>query len=87
MEIPVLLKQSIPLADFIDKTADSFHEMNNVKELLVDIDDLYMKYKEDKLPVSRDEFEYRAVLFRILKEFEYFLQIKRNFILELEKDE
>ena len=87
MEIPVLLKQSSPLADFIDKTADSFHEMNNVKELLVDIDDLYMKYKEDKLPVSRDEFEYRAVLFRILKEFEYFLQIKRNFILELEKDE
>ena len=80
------MKQSIPLADFIDKTADSFHEMNNVKELLVDIDDLYMKYKEDKLPVSRDEFEYRAVLFHF-KRIRIFLQIKRNFILELEKDE
>lgn len=86
MDIPVLLKQSIPLADFLEKTSDSFHEMNNVKDLLEDLNQLSLKYKEDKLPVSRDEFEYRAILFQILNELEYFLQIKRNFVLELESN-
>jgi uncharacterized membrane protein YgaE (UPF0421/DUF939 family) len=84
MDIPVLLKQSIPLADFLEKTSDNFHEMNNVKGLLEDLNQLSLKYKEDKLPVTREEFEYRAVLFQILNELKYFLQIKRNFVLELE---
>ena len=85
MDIPVLLKQSLPLADFIENISESFHEMNNVKELLHDLDKLSTTYKLDKLPVSREEFEYRAILFMILNELEYFLLIKRNFILDLEK--
>lgn len=84
LDIPVLLKQSIPLANFLEKIAEVFHEMNNAKGLLDDLKILYNHYKQDKLPVSREEFEYRAVLFQILKELEYFLLIKRNFILELE---
>ena len=48
MDIPVLLKQSIPLADFLEKTSDNFHEMNNVKGLLEDLNQLTLKYKEDK---------------------------------------
>lgn len=87
MDIPVLLKQSIPLANFLEKTSDNFHEMNNVKGLLEDLDKLSLQYKQDKLPVTREEFEYRAVLFQILNELEYFLLIKRNFILELENKE
>jgi uncharacterized membrane protein YgaE (UPF0421/DUF939 family) len=87
MDIPVLLKQSIPLADFLEKTSDSFHEMNNVKGLLEDLNQLSLRYKEDKLPVSREEFEYRAVLFQLLNELEYFLQIKRSFVLDLESKE
>lgn len=85
-KIPVLLKQSIPLSEFYEKTADSFHEMNSVKGLLKDLDKLYANYKQDNLPVTREEFEYRAVLFQILQETEYFLRIKRNFVLELEKN-
>lgn len=87
MDIPVLLKQSIPLANFLEKTSGYFHEMNNVKGLLEDLNELSLGYKQDKLPASRDEFEYRAVLFQILKELEYFLLIKRNFVLEFEKKE
>ncbi len=83
-DIPVLLKQSLPLADFLDKTAESFHEMNNARGLLEDLDKLSSQYKKDKLPVSREEFEYRAILFQILKELEYFLMIKRNFVMELD---
>lgn len=87
INIPVLLKQSIPLANFLERTSDSFHEMNNVKGLLENLNELSLGYKQDKLPVSRDEFEYRAVLFQILNELEYFLMIKRNFVLELERKE
>ena len=84
LDIPVLLKQSIPLAEFLERTSEGFHEMNNAKDLLEDIRKLSIDYKKDRLPVSREEFEYRAVLFQILNELEYFLIIKRNFILELE---
>lgn len=87
MDIPVLLKQSIPLAGFLERTSEGFHEMNNVKGLLEDPRKLTIHYKQDKLPVSREEFEYRAVLFQILNELKYFLMIKRNFVLELENKE
>lgn len=87
MDIPVLIKQSIPLAGFLIKTSEGFHEMNNVKGLLEELNKLSIYYKQDKLPVSREEFEYRAVLFQILNELEYFLLIKRNFVLELENKE
>jgi len=83
-DIPVMLKQSIPLADFLEKIAATFHEMNNAKGLLEDLSSLYDHYKQDKLPVTREEFEYRAVLFQILKQLEYFLLIKRNFAVEIE---
>jgi uncharacterized membrane protein YgaE (UPF0421/DUF939 family) len=84
MDIPVVLKQSIPLADFLEKASDSFHELNNVKGLLKELKDLSYGYKKDKLPVTREEFEYRAILYKILNDLERFLLIKRNFILQLE---
>lgn len=83
-DIPVLLKQSIPLANFLERTSERFHELNNAKGLLEDLNNLLIQYKQDKLPVTREEFEYRAVLFQILNELEHFLLIKRNFVLELE---
>lgn len=85
-DIPVLLKQSLPLASFFEKTSENFHEHNNVLGLLDELEKLSMEYKQDKLPVSREEFEYRAILYQILNEMEYFLFIKRNFVLELENN-
>lgn len=83
-QIPVLLEQSIHIADYMDHVAESFHELNNVKGLLSDIDALYDHYRMDRLPETREEFEYRAILFQILNELEHFLRIKREFVLELE---
>lgn len=83
-QIPVLLNQSIPIAGYFGIIADSFHERNNVNGLLEELNRLYQYFKNEKLPETREEFEYRAILFQILKELEYFLLIKRNFILELE---
>ncbi|MBE5966424.1 MAG: aromatic acid exporter family protein [Lachnospiraceae bacterium] len=83
-QIPVVLQQTIPITDFMNRVADSFHELNNVKELLEEMEQLYGYYRKEQLPKTREEFEYRAILFQILKELEYFLRLKRNFILDLE---
>lgn len=84
-EIPVLLKQTYPIAAFIDQIAESFHELNNIEGLLFAMEQLKDDYRKEELPKNREEFEYRAALFQILKELEYFLWIKRNFILEIER--
>jgi len=83
-QIPVVLEQTYPIADYINHVADSFHELNNVKGLIEEIEQLYEYYRKEPLPETREEFEYRAILFQILKELEYFLRIKRIFVLELE---
>lgn len=83
-QIPIILDQSYPIAEFMEKTADSFHELNNVIGLLEELDQLYQYFKKEELPKTREEFEYRAILFQILKEIEYFLLIKRDFVQEIE---
>lgn len=83
-QVPVLLRQTYPIAEFIDRTANSFHESNNAKELLTEMKELYAFYREDSLPSTREEFEYRAILYQVLKQLEYFLRLKRNFMKEME---
>jgi len=83
-QIPVVLEQTYPIADYLNHVADSFHELNNVAGLLEEMDQLYEYYRKQPLPETREEFEYRAILFQILKELEHFLRIKRIFVLELE---
>lgn len=83
--IPVLLTQTFPIADFIEHIAASFHELNNVEGLLEELINLKEHYRQDQLPKTREEFEYRAMLFQILKELEYFLILKQNFVSNLEK--
>lgn len=83
--IPVLLRQTYPIADFIRHISESFHELNNAEGLLTELEQLKNYYRQETLPKTREEFEYRAVLFQILKELEYFLILKRNFVLNLEK--
>jgi uncharacterized membrane protein YgaE (UPF0421/DUF939 family) len=83
--IPVVLQQTYPIADFMEHIAASFHELNNAIGLLAELEDLKEHYRREKLPQTREEFEYRATLFQIMKELEYFLLLKRNFVLELER--
>ncbi len=77
--------QAEPIADFIEHMAASFHERNNVTGLLAILEQLKEHFRNEPLPVSREEFENRAMLYQVLKELEYFLLLKRNFILELEE--
>lgn len=80
-------KQAYPIAGFIDHVADSFHEYNNAEELLEKLSELYNFYSKESLPEDRKEFETRAVLYQILSELEYFLDIKRNFAKNLTENQ
>ncbi|MDF2487347.1 MAG: putative rane protein [Herbinix sp.] len=77
--------QAEPVAEFMEHIAASFHEKNNVTGLLTILEQLKEHFRNEPLPQSREEFEKRAILYQVIKELEYFLMLKRNFILELEE--
>ncbi len=82
--IVALPVQAQPIADFMESVAASFHEKNNVEGLLAELEELKEYFRKEALPKFREEFENRAILFHIMKELEYFLMLKRNFIIELD---
>ncbi len=77
--------QARAIAEFMEQIAASFHERNNAEGLLIELKKMLEHFRTEALPVTREEFEARAMLFQIVKELEYFLEIKRDFILDLDK--
>ncbi len=75
------------LAAFFRKISASFHESNNAKALLQELETIKAHYKNSPLPITRREFEQRATLYRMLVETEQFLQIKQDFVLSLTKEQ
>ena len=76
-------EQGKKLADFIQKTADEFAEQNDVSTLLSELEKLHSDYERQELPVTREEFENRSMLYHILEDMKSFLEIKRKFIVEM----
>ena len=74
-----ILPQGDIISKYMMKVANDFHEKNDVLELLRELEVLDKFFKKEKLPITREEFENRAILFMILKDLEYFLELKRNF--------
>lgn len=79
----MLPPQSEQLACFIDGISSSFHEYNNAVDLLEELKQIKESMRKQALPDTREEFESRAVLYRILLELEEFLEIKNTFVKEL----
>ena len=73
-------EQGKALADFIRQTADEFAEQNNVETLLSELERLHHHYEQQQLPVTRQEFENRSMLYHILEDMKAFLDIKKDFI-------
>lgn len=72
-------QQTEQVAAFIYQTGVSFGESNNARGLLEELSGLCIQMKDSPLPVSREEFEDRAVLYGILMDLDYFLQLKKEF--------
>ncbi|MGB8453921.1 MAG: aromatic acid exporter family protein [Anaerocolumna sp.] len=73
-------KQAVPIALFLNNIGKQFHEYNNAEKLLEELDRIKSGFREEPNPLTREEFENRAVLYLVLYDLETFLKIKRNFV-------
>ncbi len=79
--------QTEQVSELLYETAVTFGESNNAKALLATREELLSQMKDSKLPATRKEFEERALLYGILMDLEYFLQLKRAFADSLTKEQ
>lgn len=79
--------QAVYISGLICSVSRSFHEHNNASGLLEELEQVKMQMRQQPLPVTREEFEVRAVLFQILLELEQFLVMKREFVEELSEQD
>lgn len=79
--------QTEPIASFIRHISISFGESNNARDLLKELHALLEEMKNSSLPVTREEFENRAVLYLILMDLDYFLQLKKDFSDSLSEEQ
>lgn len=79
--------QALLISEFIRNISISFGESNNAKELLDGLNALSEQMKISPLPVTREEFENRAVLYMILTDLEHFLLLKKDFADSLSEEQ
>lgn len=77
--IPMIPSQAYIISEFLQKTADSFHEYNNAVSLLEDLEEMRSLFESSSLPVTRKEFETRAILFQTVNDIEFLLLVKKKF--------
>lgn len=80
----VKMTESVPrqahlVAALIGRIEAEYDRDNTVVTLLEALQELYEQMRREALPLTRKEFEARAVLFYLLKQLEEFLQLKRDF--------
>ena len=77
--IPSIVKQSDILADFIRELAENVHPQNTAMIYLKKLEEMEKRFREMKLPVTREEFESRAALLQLMREMERYLLLKHSF--------
>ena len=82
-DLPYCPAQAQVLAAFMWQIAQSLHEYNNAVGLLDTLDGIREGFRTDPLPQTREEFEARAILYRLMVDTEYFLLLKRDFTASL----
>ena len=79
--------QAFVVASLLESVSGSFHERNNALGLLDELEQVKLQMKAQPLPVHRQEFESRALLYLSLLELEQFLVLKKEFALGLSREE
>lgn len=80
LKISVTPEQSIVISEFLKKTFSEYHEKNDVKNLISELEDIFADMRFQKMPESRTEFENRAVLYSLMLQIKDFLSIKYDFM-------
>lgn len=73
------LTQTLAVGEYMNLVAKSFRENNNGIMLLEELTRLKAYFETDELPNNRREFENRAVLYQIVCEMQWFIQLKAEF--------
>ena len=76
LKISMTPEQSKVISEFLKKTSSEFHEKNDVKNLISELEDIFADMRFQKMPESRTEFENRAVLYSLMLQIKDFLSIK-----------
>ena len=87
MSMRTVLPQTGQVAELLRETAVTFGESNNAKDLLARREEALRRMQDSELPVTRQEFEDRAVLYGIMTDLSYFLQLKKEFADSLTKEQ
>lgn len=85
--LTMIPKQANQIVNTIEKIENNFHEYNNALSLIEEFHRIKDGFKDEKNPVTREEFENRAVLYLILNDLENFLYLKKEFVDHLTKEE
>lgn len=73
-------RQARVISDFLYKISIEYHEQNDVKLLMTELDKLFDGMRYEKMPETRNEFENRAVLYSLMLQIREFLAIKYAFM-------
>ncbi|MDO4805213.1 MAG: aromatic acid exporter family protein [Lachnospiraceae bacterium] len=79
-KIKYVPKQSQIINEYIHYLSAFVTEMNVPEEQINNLRKIFEKMEEEDLPVTREEFESRAVLFHVLMDLDDFLRVKQRFI-------
>jgi uncharacterized membrane protein YgaE (UPF0421/DUF939 family) len=74
------VEQAHIVADFIEDLENAIHSGNTAYRFLQRLRDMHETFQDMPLPETREEFETRAALRHLLKEFEQYLILKSDFI-------
>ncbi|MGE7764601.1 aromatic acid exporter family protein [Peribacillus sp. NPDC096540] len=77
--IPLIVKQSGIVADFIEDLAENVHPQNTAILYLKKLEEMVIFFRGMELPLTREEFESRAALLQLMKEMERYLLLKHSF--------
>ena len=75
----MVAKEAFEVAELTGQLAQSVHGRVLVEELLEEVERLRIYFKKSELPVTRDEFENRAMLYQFLSDIEQYLGVKKQF--------
>ncbi len=71
--------QSTDISAYLKQVAYSISKHDNAQELLDCLQKMRMRFRNANLPINRQEFETRAVLYEIVNDVQYLLRIKQEF--------
>lgn len=86
VRINMLPVQTEQVAGFFEEIEAQYHRDNDVADLLDILAKMLADMKLETLPVSREEFEARALLFYTLMQLDEFLTLKNRFVVLHKKD-